>query len=105
MPIPYFGGTYVKSTFKFVGQRHNLIGNVVVRMAKQELEAKLKDDPGFRDNLFADNPITGQPSCPIGFESVLLFASNITLYAKEKFSSGLEYERVWVCYFGRLNSF
>ncbi|PAV78117.1 hypothetical protein WR25_13073 [Diploscapter pachys] len=50
---------------------------------------------GFRDDLFVDNPITGQPSCPIGFESVLLYAKNTTVYAKDKFLSGLDYELVW----------
>ena len=105
MPVPYFGGVYVNSTFEFVDQQNSWFVNGNMRMDEQAMKTRLKDDPGFRDNLFADNPITGQPSCPIGFESVLLFASNITLYAKEKFSSGLEYERVWVCYFGRLNSF
>ncbi|PAV79248.1 hypothetical protein WR25_03831 [Diploscapter pachys] len=59
----------------------------------------------YRDRFFADNPITGQPSCPIGFESVLLYEINSTVYFKEKPWFGLDHEVVWVRYFGRLNSF
>ncbi|PAV78238.1 hypothetical protein WR25_17646 [Diploscapter pachys] len=63
-------------------------------MAEQMLESKLKDE-GFRDGSFANNPITGQPSCPFGFESILLFEINTTVYTKDKFLLGLDYERVW----------
>ncbi|PAV80863.1 hypothetical protein WR25_07397 [Diploscapter pachys] len=63
-----------------------------MRMAEQKLQTRLKDDPDYRSGFFVDNPITGQPSCPIGFESVLLFANNITIYFKEKPWFGLDHE-------------
>ncbi|PAV78239.1 hypothetical protein WR25_17647 [Diploscapter pachys] len=93
--VPYFGGTYINSTSEFVDQQNSSFDNDNMRMVEQTLQTLLKDDPGFRDDLFVDNPITGQPSCPIGFESVLLFEYNNTLYAKKKLSSGLDYELVW----------
>ena len=104
MPVPYFGGVYGTTKFEFVNQKGSWFAKSKIWVAEQILERKLKDE-GFRDGSFANNPITGQPSCPFGFESVLLYESNFTLYAKDKFLFGLDYELVWVCYFGRLNSF
>ncbi|PAV73804.1 hypothetical protein WR25_24793 [Diploscapter pachys] len=66
-----------------------------MRMIERIMKARIKDDPNYRDGIVADNPITGQLSCPIGFESVQLFEYNSTLYAKKKLFSGFEYERVW----------
>ncbi|PAV73710.1 hypothetical protein WR25_04636 [Diploscapter pachys] len=95
VPVPYFGGIYRSATFKFVDQQNSWFGNVNMRAVEQNTRASLDNNPGYRDSFFADNPITGQPSCPIGFESILLYESNITLYFKEKSWFSLDQEDVW----------
>ena len=105
MPVPYFGGIYRSTTFKYIDQQDSWFGNSKMRIVEQNTKTELNNNPDYRDSFFADNPITGQPSCPIGFESVLLYESNTTEYFKNKFLFGLDQEVVWVRYFGRLNSF
>ncbi|PAV73375.1 hypothetical protein WR25_00267 [Diploscapter pachys] len=81
VPVPYFGGVYGNIEFKFVEQKDSWYN---MRMVEQTVKTLLKDNPDERNKMFSDNPITGKPSCPIGFESILLYEINSTAYFKEK---------------------
>ncbi|PAV89353.1 hypothetical protein WR25_05583 [Diploscapter pachys] len=92
VPIPYFGGAYGNMVFKFVDQQNSRFGNGVMEASERAVKTELNNNPDYRDSFFADNPITGQPSCPFGFESILLYESNSTVYFKEKPWFGLDHE-------------
>ena len=78
-PDAIFGGIFANTTVISVNCEHDRSYNDRMIKFEEELwnELKVRND---EDKSFVRNIITGEMKCPVGFEAVLLYSKNSTLF-------------------------